>query len=341
MGKTKFAVWTLSIFAGLALCLALFSGCEDSNITTATPDILTQQIRALPVNQSFRLNIPTYEGSNQAVHPDILMASGSKNQLEAASFVLAFTPYPNSNDHFENPSVLTSTDGVNFGGPALELNPLSERPTGGHNDDPDIIYNPASQRYFLYYLETCRPDSQNVILLTSSDLTNWDKRTVLHYTQSIFEQQRVFMLSPSVIRNEEGTWFMYYVNCRKYTIEYLTSSDGVHWDSAVVFYPAVSRMNFQPWHIDVFRGNDYYYALVNGTRRDPNLYLARSEDLIHWEFSGQPLLTPQNCGLSCDWIYRTSGLEIDGTLYLYYSYRYDNRKWGICLYKKPLGEIAF
>ena len=49
------------------------------------------------------LTIPTYDGSGQAVHPDVYYnASGWKGY----KYWMTMTPYPNSNSGFENPSIV-------------------------------------------------------------------------------------------------------------------------------------------------------------------------------------------------------------------------------------------
>src|SRR5678815_3282801 len=59
-----------------------------------TPDPFVDAIRP------GRLVIPTYDGSNQATHPDVLL---ERDASGAAHLTLVMTPYPYSDEHFENP----------------------------------------------------------------------------------------------------------------------------------------------------------------------------------------------------------------------------------------------
>ncbi|MBO9605718.1 MAG: hypothetical protein J7639_07195, partial [Paenibacillaceae bacterium] len=55
--------------------------------------------------------IPTYDGSGQTVHPCVLFfPEGWKGHR----YWMAFTPYPDGNDQFENPSLVVSGDGVRW-----------------------------------------------------------------------------------------------------------------------------------------------------------------------------------------------------------------------------------
>lgn len=63
-------------------------------------------LNELKLNKLYRVNIPTYDGSGQAVHPSIIY-----NKRE---YILAFTPYRNTNDKLENPSIVVSNNGINF-----------------------------------------------------------------------------------------------------------------------------------------------------------------------------------------------------------------------------------
>ena len=85
-----------------------------------------------PLEKFFRLDIPTYDGSGQGVHPSLLVQDGGSPQ-----FVLSFTPYTDTDDRVENPSVVVSDDGIHFREERPGLNPLVPAPEKDHNDDPD------------------------------------------------------------------------------------------------------------------------------------------------------------------------------------------------------------
>ena len=58
-----------------------------------------------------KLNIPTYDGSGQAVHPDVYYNANGWNGYR---YWMAMTPYPNGNAAYENPSIVVSNDNLNW-----------------------------------------------------------------------------------------------------------------------------------------------------------------------------------------------------------------------------------
>jgi len=67
-------------------------------------------------------NTPTYDGSGQVVNPDVVYFPSGWHGYK---YWLAMTPYPNSNDDYENPSILVSNDGAP--GPSRPGSPIRSR----------------------------------------------------------------------------------------------------------------------------------------------------------------------------------------------------------------------
>jgi hypothetical protein len=80
---------------------------------------LEKILKKIPDNT--HVYIPTYDGSNQVVHPDVLFINDT--------FRLAITPYPLGNNQYENPSVYESSDGFHFTELKSGINPLVTSPT--------------------------------------------------------------------------------------------------------------------------------------------------------------------------------------------------------------------
>jgi len=342
-GRRSFAsaVWMSATMVPLGrpvAALLMVIGCDISQITKPVHIYPVNDVRDLPSRRVYGLRVPTYDGSGQAVHPDLLWL-GDCGLTDG--FALAFTPYPDSDNAYENPSLLTSTNGLDFSEPVPGLNPIAQRPSTGHNDDTDLVFDPITREYRIYYLETCKPDSQNVILLSSTDLISWTRQCVLHYE---LRAQERFILSPAVIRAPDGQWRMYYVNARFYegvsSVEYLTSRDGITWDKDAAHASQLSWSGTSlPWHLDVFAGGGWYYSLVCGKIDRPDLYIARSRDLETWEYLEVPILTPASCGFECERVYRSTGFVSAGSLIVYFSYMKPQYRWGIGLYKIPLDQL--
>src|SRR5262249_32417875 len=88
-----------------AIGVATFDATALGLAHARTPDPFVDAIRP------GRLVIPTYDGSNQATHPDALL---ERDATGTAHLTLVMTPYPFSNDKLENPSLLASDDRMTF-----------------------------------------------------------------------------------------------------------------------------------------------------------------------------------------------------------------------------------
>ena len=307
------------------------------NALTQKPD---GNLAELPLGKYFLLDIPTYDGSGQAVHPSLLVQGDKWVQDDGRAqgnnprFVLSFTPYTDTDDRVENPSVVVSDDGLNFREEKGGLNPLVHAPEKDHNDDPDLFY--SNGKYGILYLETLRPEKQSLILLESTDRICWEKRVI--HQEPIGQGSCCFMLSPKYIE-KDGLSYLFYVNrdaSDGYQIEYVTGKDIYSLDFAHRNVAAVSGLKELPWHLEILQAENYWYMLL-ATAKDAEkesrytLRIARSQDLVHWQL-GQ--------GFALNDCYRSSGFIKDGVMYLYVSKiflpAWHRKRWKILLYKAEL-----
>jgi len=279
-------------------------------------------------NAESPLNTPTYEGSGQAVHPSILYFESGFSY----SYVMAFTPYPNGNDDYENPSVIFSMDGITWTEDGVS-NPLDLPPdvTNYHLCDTDIVWNGTA--FLLYYLladHSTSPYTFTLKVLVSKDGVNWDG------PYSLFSEQG--MLSPAIIYDrDEGKYKMWYVSkaTSPNTVWYRESTDGFNWSSPIQVTFAASGL--EPWHPEVQKlSNGMYLMLIamypsGGSSGDTELYLATSWDGLNWKvYDYAPVLAK---GTSGSWdeqqIYRASFIVYDSVLYVWYSARNSATVWHI------------
>jgi len=279
---------------------------------TRAPDALVDQIYPR------RLVIPTYDGSGQATHPDILL---ERDAHGAPTLTMAMTPYPFSNAHFENPSLLVSHDGIAFaplpGAPA----PLVPPPAYDHNDDPDLRRDPRTGEYELLYLETLRPDKQVVVALRSRDLKTWTRRDAITYD---LKAGAPFIVSPAAIE-DRGKTYLFYVDANAHTLHRLVSDDGVTWDVKTAQQVPIALGDIKAWHVDVVRGETGFALLFSGyTDRFDNqdLYIATSPDLTTWTLRREPLLAWRDPTLGVETLYRSTGLVDHGALIVWYAMQY-------------------
>ena len=102
-----------------------------------------------PLTPLVPLDIPTYEHSGQAVHPDVVRFAVAWQGWE---YWMAMTPFPKGKEAFENPSILVSHDGLRWQVPTGLSNPLAQTPERkGYNSDPDLSYDAVNDRLVLIY----------------------------------------------------------------------------------------------------------------------------------------------------------------------------------------------
>lgn len=316
----------LKVTALLLLCAAVYLGsCKHEQTINPLDELPDEQL----------LDIPTYDGSNQCVHPDILFM---ESKVKGYRYVMSFTPYPNFNDKFENPSLVHSNNGVDFAELVNGLNPLAKAPDYDHNDDPDIRYDLHTGKFYMYYLETMRPDSQNVIVLESTDFIHFTRKTALHFDLPAGDP---FILSPAVIKQPDGhgyrMYFVYPVN--PYRVQYIYSADGEHWDkNNITDVETDLQLPYHPWHLDVIPSPKGYAMLCSciGSSIQPFnevLMLGTSTDGDHWHFVEQPLMVSDPNFHGCRYVYRSTGLWFDNKLAVWYSMVDTNSHWMIGLKK--------
>ncbi len=261
---------------------------------------------------------PTYDGSSQCTHPDIL--------VEPDRVLLAVTPYPFSNGRIENPSLLTAPDGMAFEPFVGAPSPLVPAPPVDHNDDPDLRKLPGSDEYELLYLETERPMKQTIVALRSTDLMTWTRHDAIVYDLPAGD---IFIVSPAAIVDPiTSITHMFYVETGKPNhIGSLTSVDGTTWDkTADVAVPLELPPGIQPWHLDVLRAGTGYAMLISGFDEGfgdfshQDLFLATSPDLVTWTAAPMPLLTHAEVDAST--LYRSSGVMIGDRLVVWYAMQF-------------------
>jgi hypothetical protein len=286
----------------------------------------------LSMNADNYLTTPTYDGSGQAVHPDVVYIPGGWNGY---AYWMAMTPYPNNQDQYENPSILASIDGLTWVEPA-DINPLVDPPSGGHNSDPDMLL--VDGTLMLYYVELTGEepgtDYSNIRVLTSTNGTAWNGPTTVISIPLAFND---YVLSPAVLY-ENNTFYMWYVRgaCAAQGSQmYLrTSTDGINWDdNESAQEVSLAHDGYVVWHSDIqWDGSKYamlYAAYPSGSNcAYTNLYYAQSTDVVNWTANTTPVLTPAPSGWDNTDIYRSTFLANGDSLRIWYSAE-SNTEWHV------------
>ena len=277
-------------------------------------------------NASNYQTTPTYDGSGQVVHPDVLYFPGGWNGFD---YWMGITPYPNGNAYYENPSILASHDGITWQVPPGLVNPIAQASDNNLGDvaDPELFYDSSTNQLWAYYLD------QNHALSTtylkrqpSSDGINWGPEETCETV--VIDK----ILSPAIVKID-STYYMWSVNMLSYSagttqVEFRTSSDGCIWSAPQIV--SISLPGYYVWHIDVVYVaslSEYrmvFAAYPNTSFGSGNtvLYYATSTDRLNWTTYSKIALG-KGSGWDSGQIYRSSLIydETNNLLRVWYSAR--------------------
>lgn len=272
--------------------------------------------------------VPTYEGSNQETHPKLLYFPKGWNGYR---YWMSMTPYPATNDDYENPSIVTSNDLKTWVVPRGLKNPITGVPKdvsyGGHFSDSQIVMNGRTME--LWYRanignrRTLQPDYRvdYYYRITSTDGIHWS-------APSMMQAHRNSILSLAVLY-DPGKYRFWYTN-GFHRLMYAESEMGYRWTNT-------QRCNiplptgYVPWHQDVVYNGGTYYLLQTGYMAKPYsfaLFLSESRDGIHFT-KGVPFYPSDNPTiLHKTWLYRSTMAMVEkGIFQMVVSYRLPGNKW--------------
>jgi hypothetical protein len=296
------ATWTLSTQLGRHAATA--------TLGTQKVTFRASAIEPIPLGSPRRLQLSTYDGLGEMVHPDVVRVP--RGWAPARRF-LAITPYPDGNTQHELPSVYASGDPMQWDPPEGLKNPVI-RPKRGYLSDPDILFEPQKNELWMYFRHVRSRNS--IYLTTSPDGQHWSK------PQGIIRAPNHQIVSPSVVRISATNWHMWAVNagpigCKSEatTVEHRTSSDGIHWTAAQKV--DMSGPNDRtPWHLDVVWVPELqqFWGLYNEKPRQScatqALRFVTSADGITWTQYPTPILRAGVVQEFRDIVYRST-MEYD------------------------------
>ena len=260
---------------------------------------------------------PTYDGSGQSVHPDIMLFPAA---WHGSRMWVSLTPYPFGNSGFENPSLYVSSTGTSVQVPSGVVNPLVPMPFApNYNSDPDLTYDPHTDRLVMAYRVAGGPSNQ-IMVMSSGDGQSW---TVPHLAFSAYGNGAV---SPSMLPARDGHPAMaWYVDAgtagcgatsTRVMVRRAASSavplDSVAWQDGVA--TDLTQPGYVVWHMKVEYVPSFkeYWALYvaypadGGSCQDDDLFLARSADGVHWQTYSRAVLRHELRAWTAGALYRSS-----------------------------------
>jgi len=301
--------------------MSLHGGGDTYSFTTKVEGALSTL-----VNTDTPLAIPTYDGSGQAMHPDVVYFPDYWNGYK---YWMAMTPLTESNNQTENPSIVVSNDGLSWEVPPGLTNPIITPPVPGYNADTDIVYNDDVNELWVYFLRHWTDtNSVKLALMKSSDGVNWlGPEYLIAWDCNISDNERSYAII------KQGQDWHYWAQCLDApdNIYYRHSENGINWTETqnVIFSPTPSSL---PWHLDVIYSptQSEYWMLFSECSAGSGLFFAKSTDRLNWTFYTNEVLGPSGAGWDNLKIYRSTLLydSSNQRVRIWYSARNTFLEWG-------------
>ncbi|WP_052090935.1 cell wall-binding repeat-containing protein [Desulfosporosinus sp. HMP52] len=235
--------------------LSVYDGVVDGYRKTIRLNLKIHLTNNKPIINAFNhIETPTYEGSGQAVHPSVIdfQTEYSFETWGGFRYWMALTPYPYFNSAFENPSILVSSDGLNWISPPGIKNPLFFQPgslRNHYNSDPELVYDPDQNTLILYWRE-CRENAFERIWVVKISPDYKQSEKILCFEKAWDYQKSGLVLSPTIWRKNAKEWYMWTTDGRL-SMQLYTSTDGITWSSGQPCSAPWDTWNggYIPWHI--------------------------------------------------------------------------------------------
>lgn len=294
-----------------------------------------------PYNVPTIIALPTYDGSGQVVHPDVV---DMRRDWNGYRFWMAMTPYPYSDDTKEDPSILASNDAFTWVVPPGLTNPIHPWPgTGLWNADTDLSYDPDTDEMVCIFLHggvgTRAMRSSDGITWTYSDGGTATTGPALSFTPSTGTGSN----SPCLVREDDGSWLLW---------RGTSGSEGIPRQQFMFSAPApegpwtlidqCSGLRSHSWHYDVVKHDGKYLMLVKDNQPYQSwgasaIFTATSLDGLNWNEAATPIIVP--LGWARSMLYRpTLVLHENGTHMRVYYCGNANGVWRVGLTHVPLSE---
>jgi hypothetical protein len=333
-------------FPARLTALLLLGACS-TETSIAARDAATPEATRVALSEALlrapkKVTIPTYDGSGQNVHPDVVFFA---NQWNGFKCWLSFTPYKGSNVALENPSIVASNDCENWQVPPGGVNPLvdiAQRNSVVYNSDSDHAYD-FSRNASVMIFRSVAKDTNFVNIMETRDGITW--------TQPLVALSRASheAVSPSIIIEPDRRARIWFVNTGKggcstgaSTVEMVSAKPRrtesfIEADWSFPIQTNLQQPGYVIWHIDVIQLPDGSFMAVyaafpqayGSSCSNNDLFLAWSKDGLDWTTSNVPIRWRTMKELPLRSLYRATMLYTSGTnsLRIWFSAMDQNKNW--------------
>lgn len=307
-------------------------------------DRFADSVARMRVNPQEPLAIVTYDGSNKPTHPSALYIPEGWN---GHRYWLAYTPFPNNDNQYENPCLAYSDDGVSFSSAGL-TNPVEDYPTEngvkvGFNSDVEIV---LVDGVLECWWRTCqqsgtRPGYEIIYRKKGTPTEDggiaWSEKEELYAVENAGFAK---CLSPAVLYRD-GKYHIWYCWLLSKLV-YCTSTDGTNWtqvreiDVDQTLYP-----DYKIWHFDILYTEGIGYEFVGSYRLEGDagsnryVFYARSRDNVTYT----PPILILTCGDEGNFddteLYRPTIIREPTGVKIYYGCRSGYGNWRIGMIEAP------
>lgn len=302
---------------------------------------------AYPVTEPILLNIPTYDGSGQAVHPSVVVPQSPNGLFGGYRYWMAMTPFANSQDALENPSILCSNDGIEWNVPKGVANPLVKPLENGQfNADPNLVFNPYDGYLYLYWNAQGKNIGGNGInaigrMIKSKNGVSWSDPVEIKAISWSGKEVPITFSGSGIEVLSDGSWIALLnrksggnaYSCGQANMTLFISSDGLTWSELPSTYDNLAGSH---WHISFRRFSDGFHFISSVTNNESGspynlgLYYGYSPDGQAPLFDGTPLFGLDRVKTNIRKWYASCIVPIGTkTSRVYFSQQHDDGTWHI------------
>jgi PKD repeat protein len=277
-------------------------------IVTGTPP---PPMGILANNNTYQ-NITTYDGYYMLNNPTVIYTGSGWNGFK---YLMAMTPYYQSNNAYENPSMRYSNNGYNWTTIPGQADPIVAYPGApGYNSDPYIVLNGST--LYLFYRTTATASEADSYWnrTTTTDGITWTAPVTMNFGT-------LRIRSASFLFNGTG-WEGWAHNITSNNLTHYTTPDLVTWTQTG--NTSINTSTTQ-WHSEVkMYGNQYQLLVCDGTTGGSltkNLRFYNSSDGLNWTSSNNnaAVLTNRTDAYWDEKMYKSSFVYRGGGWQVWYS----------------------
>jgi len=297
----------------------------------------------LATNAASPLNIDDLQGGSQNVHPSVVDTHEFNGGVDwnGYRYWMAYTPYPGSNDAYENPCIAVSNDRVTWITPPGVTNPLVPEPDQAvpgerFNADVDLMLEPDGSTLHMIYREAgMDPVNETAIvyLISTADGVNWSTPLALYNSDEGGSGTPPPLPTSPTITKYGDQYVSHYVLARDVNTFGVRTAPAITgpWSAETRFPFPVTTTGKDPWHMSIRLEPNGVLRYVLHFRYSPTSIWVGDASGIGITPTNMVEVLTENPGAWDDELYRACLIPLDsglGNYGLYYS-AFAGTTWGV------------